>query len=237
MNWTSSAVTSGIEALLLEAGSDYSMRPYLADTPYANIPALAASDYLVFANELTNIKLLVWNKGPSDGLSAEEVQFIKGMTGVNMLLCGDGVIGSLGRSGDLSHFGLEWIGWNLESFQPGYTIWVSGQEGDVVTGDLGGDIEGHLIDYYINMVRIVDSAHVFPIMHFQNAGMRRFNNSSYFVPAEETIFGVRSTRNDVRTVMLGMCPYVIADEGIRRELIGSVLDWLGEGLGPDGSDQ
>lgn len=233
-----SAITSEIEVLLLETESDYSMRPYLSDTPCADIPVLAPGDYLAFADELTNIKLVIWNKGPSDGLSAEEVEITKGATGVNTFICGDGVIGGLGRSGDLSYFGLEWIGWNLESFQPNGTIWVSGQAGDVITGDLGGGIEGRLMNYYINMVRIVDPAHVFPIMHFQGPGIRRLpNGATHFVSADDAIFGVRSTRNGVRTVLLGMCPYVFADEAIRHELVGSILDWLGEGLSLGGPDE
>ena len=107
-----------------------------------------------------------------------------------------------------------------------YTVWVSGQQGDVITGGLGGNIEGRLIQYYVNLIRITDTENVLPIMHFQNDGYRRFNNVSYFVAAEDAIFGVRSIKNNNRTVLLGMSPYIITDENIRRTLIKNVLDWL-----------
>jgi hypothetical protein len=220
------AITSQIEKLLLEAGSDYSMRPYLENTDYNDITTLEPADYLALADEMPNVKLVIWNKGPAGGLSADEIYIIKNTEGVNHFICGDYVIGSLASSGSLDYFGLEWIGWNLEAQGMSYTVWVSGQQGDVITGGLGENIEGHLIQYYVNLVRITDPENVLPIMHFQNDGYRRYNNISYFIAAEDTIFGVRSTKNDNRTVLLGMSAYTITDENIRRALIKNVLDWL-----------
>jgi hypothetical protein len=220
------AVTTEIEKLLLETGSDYSMRPYLDSTDHNDIVTLDPANYLSFANEMTNVKLIVWNKGPSDGLSADEINIIKNTENVNHFICGDGVIGSLVNPDNLSYFGLEWIGWNLEAQGSTYAVWLSGQDGDVITGNLGGNIEGHLIQYYVNLVRITDNENVLPIMHFQNNGYRRYNGNSYFVIADEAIFGVRITRNNARTVLLGMSPYIIADENVRRTLIKNILDWL-----------
>ena len=219
-------VTTEIEKLLLETGSDYSMRPYLDNTDHSDIVTLDPADYLLFANEMTNVKLVVWNKGPSDGLSADEIDIIRDTENVNHFICGDGVIGSLVNPDNLSYFGLEWIGWNLEAQGPTYTIRISGQQGDVITGNLGGNIEGHLIQYYINMVRITDTENVLPIMHFRDNGFRKHNNVSYFVAAEDAIFGIRSTRSDARTVLLGMSPYTMTDENVRRMLIKNILDWL-----------
>jgi len=220
------AVTTEIEKLLLETGSDYSMRPYIDNTDHNDIITLAPADYLAFANEMTNLKLIIWNKGPSDGLSTDEIDIIKNSENVNHFICGDGVIGSLVNPDNLSYFGLEWIGWNLEAQGTTYAVWLSGQQGDVITGGLGGNIEGHLIQYYVNLVRITDTENVLPIMHFQSNGYRRYNNVSYFVTAGEAIFGVRSTKNNNRTVLIGMSPYTITDENIRRTLIKNVLDWL-----------
>jgi hypothetical protein len=227
------AVTTEIEKLLLEIGSDYSMRPYLDSTDYNDIVTLEPADYLALADKMTNVKLIIWNKGPSDGLSAAEIDIIKNSEDVNHFICGDGVIGSLVNPDNLSYFGLEWIGWNLEAQGTTYTVRVSGQQGDVITGDLGVNIEGHLIQYYINLVRITDTENVLPIMHFQNDGYRRYNNVSYFVAADEAVFGVRSTKNGNRTVLLGMSPYIITDENIRRTLIKNVLDWLAGNTGAE----
>jgi len=221
-----SGITTEIEKLLLETGSDYSMWPYIGNTDHNDITILDPSDYLAFANEMTNVNLIIWNKGPSDGLSADEIDIIKNTEDVNHFICGDGVIGSLANPDNLSYFGLEWIGWNLEAQGTTYTVWVSGQQGDVITGGLGGNIEGHLIQYYVNMVRIIDTENVLPIMHFQNNGYRRYNNNSYFVTAEDAIFGVRSTKNNNRTVLLGMSPYTITNENVRQTLIKNILDWL-----------
>ena len=221
-----SGISSEIENLLLETGSDYSMRPYLDNTVYNDIITLDPGDYLAFANEMTNVKLVIWNKGPSNGLSSDEIDVIKNTENVNHFVCGDGVIGSLVDTNNLSFFGLEWIGWNLEAQGSTYAIWISGQEGDVITGNLGENIEGRLIQYYVNMVRITDTENVFPIMHFQNNGTRKYNNVMYSVTADDAIFGIRSTKNNGRTVLLGISPYIIADENVRHTLVNNILDWL-----------
>jgi hypothetical protein len=221
-----SGITSEIENLLLETGPDYSMQSYLNNTDYNDIVTLEPGDYLPFANKSTNVKLVIWNKGPFDGLSPDEIDVIKNTEDVNNFICGDGVIGSLLDTNNLNFFGLEWIGWNLEAQGWTYTIWISGQQGDVITGNLGENIEGRLILYYINMVRITDSQNVFPIMHFQNNGNRQYNNFLYFVTADDAIFGIRSTRNNTRTVLLGISPYIITDENVRQTLVNNILDWL-----------
>jgi hypothetical protein len=220
------AVTTEIERLLLETGSDYSMRPYLENTDYNDVTTLEPADYLALADEMTNVKLIIWNKGPAGGLTADEIDVIKNSEDVNHFISGDYVIYSLADSDNLDYFGLEWIGWNLEAQGPTGAVWLSGQQGDVITGGLGENIEGHLIQYYVNLVRITDTENVLPIMHFQNDGYRRYNNWSYLIAAEDAIFGVRSTKNNNRTVLLGMSAYTITDENIRRTLIKNVLDWL-----------
>jgi len=221
-----SGITAEIENLLLETGSDYSMQSYLNNTDYNDIVTLELSDYLAFADGMTNVKLVIWNKGPSDGLSPDEIDIIKNTENVNHFICGDGVISSLVDTNNLNFFGLEFIGWNLEAQGWAYTIWISGQEGDVITGNLGENIEGHLIKYYVNMVRITDTENVFPIMHFRDNGFRQHNNVMYYVTADDAIFGIRSTRNNTRTVLLGMSPYTIADENVRQTLVNNILDWL-----------
>ena len=202
------------------------MRPYLENTDHNDLFTLDPADYLAFADKMTKVKLIVWNKGPADGLSADEIDIIKNTENVNHFICGDGVIGSLVYPDNLSYFGLEWIGWNLEAQGPTYAVWISGQEGDVITGNLGGNIEGHLIQYYVNLVRITDTDNVMPIMHFRDNGYRAYNNFRYSVSANDAIFGVRTTGNNARTVLLGISPYIIADENVRRTLIKNILDWL-----------
>jgi hypothetical protein len=227
------AVTSTIEKLLLETGSNYLMWPYLDHTDHNDLFTLDPADYLAFADKMTNVKLVIWNKGPSDGLSADEIDIIKNTEDVNHFICGDGVIGSLVYPDNLGYFGLEWIGWNWEGRETAGTVWFSGQQGDVITGDLGGNIEGYLMMYYVNMVRIVDTDNVSPIMHFQNNEFRRFDGRDIFITANDTIFGVRITKDNARTVLLGISPYIIADENVRQTLISNILDWLVGGTGAD----
>ena len=50
----------------------------------------------------------------------------------------------------------------------------------------------------------------------------------YLVSAADTIFGIRSTRNNTRTVLLGISPYVIAQQTIRQTLVKNALDWLAQ---------
>ncbi len=220
-------ITKEIEHLLLETGSYFSMAPYIDHPAYDDIVTLDPSAYLAFADELTDVKVVIWNKGPADGLSSEEVEAIKDASNVNTFICGDGVIGSLSDS-DLGYFGLQWIGWNLEARGSTGGIWITGQQGDVITGVLNKHIEGRLIMYYINMVHIISPTNVFPIMHFETDGFRRYNGSSYYIGADETIFGVRSTRDNRRTVLLGICPYIIVGESDRQTLVYNILDWLDE---------
>jgi hypothetical protein len=233
-----SGITNEVENILLESGSDYSLQPYINNANHHDFLILEPSVYLSLANDLTNVKLIIWNKGAASFLSREEIDFIKRKRNVNQFICGDGVIGSLVDHDSLNHFGLEWIGWNLEAEGFNFSIQISGQQDDVITGNLGENIEGRLIHYYINMVRITDTANVFPIMHFQNDGFRQYRNDIYFVTAEDAIFGVRSTKNNDKTVLLGITPYVIFRESIRQNLINSTLGWfLGDaGGGPDGPD-
>jgi len=228
---TISGITDAIEKVLIETQSYYAIEPYINRALYSDIVTLDPGDYLAFANELTNVKLAIWNKGPFDRLSADEIDIIKSVSGVNNFICGDAVIGGLSSSNDLGYFGLEWLGWNKEGQPPNWTIRLSGQQGDVVTGALGENIEGNLIYYFINIVRITDTANVFPIIHFQRNGTRQRGDSTYSVSAADAICGVRMTRNDCRTVLLGITPHVIAVEGTRRTLIDNILDWLVEDIG------
>ncbi len=98
----------------------------------------------------------------------------------------------------------------------------------MITGELERHIEGRLLMYYVNMVRIIDPANVFPIMHFEQEGFRKYNGMTFWIEAKDTIFGVRSTANGRRTVILGICPYVIVREGTRQDLVTRILGWLAE---------
>ncbi|MHC4509003.1 MAG: Omp28-related outer membrane protein [Planctomycetota bacterium] len=221
-----SGISAEIEKVLLETGPDYSLQPYLNGTDHNDIITLDPSDYLAFADDMTNLKLVIWNKGPSGSLSPDEIDVIKNSGNVSNFVCGCRVIGGLRSSGSLGFFGLEWIGWNLEGLGSNGAIRISGQEGDVITGRLGENIRGRLMQYYVNMVRITDTANVFPIMHFQNNGHRQYGNSVFSVRAEDAIFGVRTAKNNTRTVLLGISPYVVSSTDIRRTLIHNILDWL-----------
>jgi hypothetical protein len=76
------------------------------------------------------------------------------------------------------------------------------------------------------MVRITDTRNVFPIMHFRDNGNRQYNNFMYSVTADDAIFGIKSTKNNTRTVLLGISPYIITDENVRQTLVNNILDWL-----------
>ena len=220
-----SGMTREITHLLLETGSEYSLRPYLVNTACADAVTLDPSDYLACADELTNVKLVIWNKGPLDGSSAEEIKVIKRVPNVNTFICGDNIIGGISSS-DLSYFGVQWIGWNLEAQGGTGSVWLSGQQGDAITGTLGSNIEGRLMYYYLDMLKIPDAAQVFPILHFQYDGLRRSGGFTYTILAKDAIVGVRSTRNNARTVLLTLSPYVIWQERNRQALVKSILDWL-----------
>ena len=219
------AVTQEIQHLLLETGSDYSLRPYLANTACADAVTLEPSEYLAYAEQLTNVKVVLWNKGPTDGLSAEEVQVIRKIPNVNTLICGDHISGTMSAD-DLSYFGVQDIGWNMEAQKTTGAIWLSGQQGDVITGTWGSNIEGRLMYYYLRLLKILDSTQVFPILHYQNDGLRRSGNSLYPISAQDAIVGVRSTKNNVRTVFLTLSPYIIWKEQNRQTLVKNIIAWL-----------
>ena len=56
-----------------------------------DIFTLDPADHLIFADKMTNVKLIVRNKGPSDGLSPDEINIIMNTEDVNHFICGDGV--------------------------------------------------------------------------------------------------------------------------------------------------
>ena len=64
------------------------------------------------------------------------------------------------------------------------------------------------------------------IMRFQDKGNRQYNNYVYIVEADDAIFGIRSTKNNTRTVLLGISPYIITDENVRQTLVNNILGWL-----------
>ena len=220
-----SAVSAEIEDVLLETGITYSLRPYLNGTGHEDAVTLDPGDYVAFAEKMSNVKLAIWNKGPSDALSVEEVDVIKNSKASNFV-CGCRMVAGLISANSLGYFGMDYIGFNLEGQLSNGTIWISGQQGDPITGNLGGNIRGGLIQYYVNLVRITDKTNVSPIMHFKNDGLMQYNNYLYLVKAADAIFGVRSTKDNKRTVLLGISPYVISDLSTRRTLIRNILDWL-----------
>jgi len=228
---TISGITGAIEKVLIETPSEYSIEPYINRALYGDIVTLNPGDYVAFAGELTNVNLAIWNKGPFDRLSPDEIDIIKSDSGVNNLICGDAIFGGLSNSDDLGYFGLEWLGWNKEGQPPNWTVQLSGQQGDVITGALGENIEGSLIYYFINVVRITDTARVFPIIHFQHDGARQRGNNTYPITAADAICGVRTTKNESRTVLLGITPHIISAERTRRTLIDNILEWLAEDIG------
>ncbi|UCC96528.1 MAG: Omp28-related outer membrane protein [Phycisphaerales bacterium] len=221
-----SGISAEIEKVLLESGSEYSLQPYLNEGSHSDIIRLKPSDFLALADEMTNLKLAIWNKGPTDSLSPDEIDLIKNRSNVSHFICGDSVIWGLRSGNHLGFFGLEYIGWSLEGQTSNGSIRISGQAGDVITGSLGRNIRGRLIQYLIDLVKITDTANVSPIMHFQNNGYRQNGNSISSIQAEDAIFGIRTTRNNSRMVLLGMSPYVINSTNTRQTLINNILNWL-----------
>ncbi len=222
---TVSGISQEVQHLLLETGSEYSLRPYLSGTTCEDAVSLDPSEYLAVADQLSKVNLIIWNKGTTEGVSAAEMAAIKSPRKVNHFLCGDGIIRNLDSSKNLSYFGLQWIGWNAEGGNTGI-VWLSGQADDVITGSIESPFAGYLIYYLINMVTITDPLQVFPILHFQADGSAKTGTATNWVAAQNTIFGVRSTRNNTKTVLLGITPYVVADQGTRRTLVRNILDWL-----------
>ncbi len=218
---TVSGISPDVQHLLLEAGPQNSLRPYLSGTTCEDAVTLEPSEYVAIADQLPKVNLVIWNKGPWDGISTAEMAAIKSPRKVNHFLCGDVIIPSL----ELTYFGLQWIGANMEGANTGI-ISLSGQAGDVITGSIASPFTGYLTYYLINMVKITDPLHVFPIVHFQADGSARIGKTTSFVAAKDTIVGVRSTRNNTKTVLLGITPYMVADQEIRRTLVRNILDWL-----------
>jgi hypothetical protein len=65
-------------------------------------------------------------------------------------------------------------------------------------------------------------------MHFQNDGVRQSNNNLFPINANDAIFGVRTTKNNSKIVILGISPYVLVRERVRRDLLESIISWLVE---------
>lgn len=223
-----SGITREVKHLLVEPQSEYSLRPYLAGTSGADAMTLEPSVYMQFADQFPDVNLVIWNKGPIEGFSPDEIAVIKSKNTIDTLLCGDRLFPSMSDD-DLIYFGLKYMGWHTEGVPPDYAVYLRGRADDAALGlKLGSNIKGNLIAYYVTLVQITDKKAVFAIMQFQNDGFRKLAGATYEAKASEAIFGVRRMKNNARMVLLGISPYVIATEWNRKNVMWNIVNWLTE---------
>lgn len=230
-------ISSDAEFYLVTDKSEevYDVENYIVKAGYDKFLNIYPTEFKIVKEELDQVKTLVWNSGAVSFPTADEANSISTLMGnnVKVLMMGNRVISYLDAYSSLGYFGSSYIGYSTQGYGSSpWRVWLSGIEGDPITGNLGLMIEGNLISYLLNLVKIVDHNTTSPILHFANDGrMCKWNaqtskTDTFDITGPEAIFGVKVDKGVTKHVLLGLSPYVIRDITLREKLIKASLDWM-----------
>ncbi len=226
---------AGISNIEIVPGGEknYSINPLLKSLGYNEFFSLTPDEYELVAYKL-NKKILIWNLGAITTLSAQEANKIKEAIEqkIPVFVCGNLSTRTLSTANLLTtYFGCQYNGWSTQGF--GYApwrVWLSGVDGDPISGPLGNQIEGNLIRYLLTLVKITDPLKTYSIMHFKNDGFNVIPNGNdrdtFEIKGEDAIIGVRVDNGESRAVLLSLTPFVIVNAQTRSVLIDRILKWI-----------
>jgi thiol-disulfide isomerase/thioredoxin len=236
-----SAFSKEIEKFeIVNAGeAQYSILPQLTAAGYQNYIQIPSSDFNTFREKFENRTHIVWNTGSEEALTQASADAIVAdiNAGKKLFICGNLSASYLNNYGALSLFGVEKAGFSTQGFGSApWRVWFSGVGGDPITQDFGTKTEGNLIKYLINLMKITDVENVKPILHFTNDGKKvqtiGSTRDTSDIKGKDAIFAVRVRHENTRSVLMGLCPYVIVNANIRQNLITKIMQWL-DNTGPE----
>ncbi len=208
----------------------YSVKSYLPTED--NYFQIEPDVFKEFAEQIySNIQYLVYDYSVTETISAEDLDIIQNVLayGGNVFVVGDRVTSSLNSLNALPWFGLQYNYLSREGYgQAPYRVWLSGIEGDPISGTLGNNFEGNLKAYLLFMFKIQNKNNAHPIIRFSNNQTGYDNqNQTHSVPAEEAILGARiNTDYNSKAVILSVHPSVIVNNNIRKTLVDNIFIWL-----------
>ncbi|MGB9852347.1 MAG: Omp28-related outer membrane protein [Candidatus Kapaibacteriota bacterium] len=172
-------------------------------------------DFMTFSNSFASLKTIVWDGSRSGAFSAASANIILDALNKkqNILICGGSITSGMVSNGILPYFGISFINYCSEGYgQAPNPVTLAGVPNDPITGDFGDKIQGYLISYLLPLYKIVNPNTTTPIMTFAKSA--------------DSICAVKVELSNSRAIILGMNPYIIANENLRKTLITRSLLWL-----------
>lgn len=208
---------SGIERLNILGGeTNHSIQPILAEKlGKSYIFEITENDFINISSKFNSLKTIVWNGSTTGEFTANSANLILDAMNKNknILICGGRITSGMVSNGILPYFGVSFIAYCREGFgQAPYAVKLAGVPNDPITGDFGNDIQGYLINYLLPLYKIVNTSTTSPIMTFAKSA--------------DSICAVKVQWTKNRAIILGMNPYIIYDENIRKTLLHRSLLWL-----------
>ena len=225
--------------IINDSESNYSILSQLKSAGFQNFFNLTFSDYKLYRDKFINKRQIVWNTGASDVFTQTDADAIVAdiNDGKKLFICGNLCGSYLNNFGALGLFGVEAIGFSTQGYGSApWRVWFSGVGGDPISKDFGVKTEGNLIQYLINLVKIIDVENVKPFLHFAYDGkkVQTINNvrDTSDIKGEDAIFAVRVRHENTRSVLMGINPYVIVNATARQNIITKIMQWLNN-TGPE----
>jgi len=212
---------SGISRLhILGGATKHSIQPIIDETlGYGYMFDISEKNFTSIASKLSSLKTIVWDGSTAGDFTANSANIIYDAINKkqNILICGGRITSGMVSNGVLPNFGIGFIAYCREGYgQAPYPVKLAGVPGDPITGDFGNNIQGYLISYLLPLYRIINSSTTTPIMTFAKSA--------------DSICAVKVQLSGSRAIILGMNPYIIYDETIRKNLISRSLLWLEDKL-------
>jgi hypothetical protein len=212
---------SGISRLhILGGATKHSIQPIIDETlGYGYMFDISEKNFTSLASKFSSLKTIVWDGSTAGDFTANSANIIYDALNKkqNILICGGRISSGMVSNGVLSNFGIGFIAYCREGYgQAPYPVKLAGVPGDPITGDFGNNIQGYLISYLLPLYRIINSSTTTPIMTFAKSA--------------DSICAVKVQLSGSRAIILGMNPYIIYDETIRKNLISRSLLWLEDKL-------
>ncbi|MGA2298854.1 MAG: hypothetical protein ABSG15_15010 [FCB group bacterium] len=233
---TISAISAEIDKFeVLNAGeTQYSVMPMLKTLGYNDYFNISSDDYTAFSPGLTKTKVLIWNCGVNEIPSASDVSSITAAAGQNVgiLLMGNQLAYGLSSTNNaLSNFGIQDIGYSTQGYGAApYRVWLSGIPGDPISKDVGNSSEGNLINWLIDIFKIINPTTTTSVMHLANDGnVVSMVGSSYdttSTKAADEIFAVKCIEPKSLVFLCGITPFEFVNAPIRQKLLDNAIKWV-----------
>lgn len=210
-------VHRGVERLHILGGeTKHSVIPIIdKETSIGKFYNLNTSVFESISPQLNSLKTIVWNGSTTGEVTASAANSILDAiyNHINVVICGGRITSGLSSNNILPLLGVQFIAYCREGYgQAPWPVTLAGVPGDPISGDFGNKVQGYLIQYLLPLYRIINPMTTTPVMTFAKS--------------KDSIFAVKVQFPESRAVLLGINPYVIADESIRTKLVTRSVAWV-----------